>query len=97
MCIMSLKQLQEDSIRKIIKNQEVVVSNINVIIRNKTIEIIDEFSYLGHYVIRDNLLNKEIETRLSKTSAAFNMLHHIIWYLHCKRNCACSSNLILRK
>ena len=79
-CIMSIKQLQEDSTRKVIKNQEVAAPNINVIIQNKTIEMVDEFSYLGHYVTRDNSLDKEIEARLSKASAAFNMLRHIIWY-----------------
>ena len=79
-CIMSLKQLREDSTRKIIKNQEGAAPNINVIIRNKTIEMVDEFSYLGYYVTHDNSLDKEIEARLSKPSAAFNTLRQIIWY-----------------
>ena len=91
-CIMSLKQLQ-DSTRKIIKNQEVAALNINVIIRNKTIEMVDEFSYLGYYITRDNSLDKEIEARLSKASAAFNMLvisFGIARQSPSKRSCACS-------
>ena len=79
-CIMSLKQLREDSTRKVIKNQEVAAPNINVIIRNETIAMIDEFSYLGYCVTCHNSLDKEIEARLPKAPAAFNMLRHTIWY-----------------
>jgi exonuclease III len=79
-CIMSLKQLQEDGARRIIKDQEVATLNIDINIRNQTIEVVDQFSYLGCYIIRDQSLEKEIETRMSKASTAFNMLRHVIWY-----------------
>ncbi len=79
-CIMSLQQFQQDATRKIIKSQEVAASKIHINIRNHTIQTVDQFSYLGCYVTRDHSSDKEIETRLSKASIAFNMLRHIIWY-----------------
>ncbi len=79
-CIMTLKQLREDAARRVIKDQEVPVPNMHINIRNQTIEIVDQFSYLGCYVTRDQSSEKEIETRLSNASTAFNMLRHVIWY-----------------
>lgn len=79
-CIMSLKQLEHDLLtNKIIKEQEVDHSHIQINIRNETIETLSDFKYLGCFFSRENSFDKEIETRLAKTSAAFNMLRNIIW------------------
>ena len=79
-CIMSLKQLQEDTSRRVLKGKEVVRDTMSIHIRNQTIETVDQFSYLGFHINRDQSMDEEIETRLSKASAAFNMLRHVIWY-----------------
>ncbi|CAF1656013.1 unnamed protein product, partial [Adineta ricciae] len=76
--VMSLKQLREDATRRLIKDQEVPANNFPIIIRNQTIEIVEEFSYLGFRVNREQTMEEEIETRLSKASTAFNMLRHAI-------------------
>ncbi|CAF1295695.1 unnamed protein product [Adineta ricciae] len=78
--VMSLKPLREDATRRLIKDQEVPANNFPIIIRNQTIEIVEEFSYLGFRVNREQTMEEEIETRLSKASTAFNMLRHAIWY-----------------
>jgi hypothetical protein len=43
------------------------------------IENVEEFSYLGYHVTKDQTIEKEIETRTTKAARAFNMLRHIIW------------------
>lgn len=78
-CTMSLIQFQEDSARRIIKNQQVNTTNKNISIRNQMIENVEEFSYLGYHVTKDQTIEKEIETRTTKAARAFNMLRHIIW------------------
>jgi hypothetical protein len=72
--------LQEDSARRVIKNQQVnTTNNNNISIRHQMVENVEEFSYLGYHVTKDQTLGKEIETRTTKASRAFNMLRHIIW------------------
>jgi hypothetical protein len=79
-CIMSLKQFKEDAQRRVIKGQEIDVANFDITFRNESIELVEHFPYLGCIVSRDQSMEKEIETRLAKASAAFNMLRNIIWY-----------------
>ena len=79
-CIMSLKQLQEDGSRRILKGQEVASTGTPIDIRNQTIETVDQFSYLGFHINREQSMEDEIETRLSKAASAFNMLRHVIWH-----------------
>ena len=40
-CIMTLQQFEEDPNRKVLKNQEVIFSDINFTIRNQKIESVD--------------------------------------------------------
>ncbi|CAF1408260.1 unnamed protein product [Didymodactylos carnosus] len=79
-CIMSLKQLKEDASRKVIKDQEVDNVKIDITIRNQTVDIVEYFAYLGCFATRDHSQEKEIETRITKASGAFNMLRMPIWY-----------------
>jgi hypothetical protein len=79
-CIMTLKQLKEDSTRRIIKDEEVDIPDIDIMIRNQKVAIVDSFTYLGCSVSRDQSSEKEIETRIKKASIAFNMLRNAIWY-----------------
>ncbi|CAF4739663.1 unnamed protein product [Rotaria sp. Silwood2] len=78
-CIMSLQQFKQDINGKISKNQEVDQLDVDIIIRNHKIEITDSFCYLGCLLSRDQHLDKEIEVRLTKATAAFNMLKSAIW------------------
>jgi hypothetical protein len=43
----------------------------------------DEFNYLGCYVSEDQTHCKDVETRVSKASNAFNSLRRIVWYRKC--------------
>ncbi|CAF4586432.1 unnamed protein product [Rotaria sp. Silwood2] len=78
--IMSLQQFKQDVNGKIFKNQEVDQFDVDILIRNHKIEITDSFCYLGCLLSRDQHLDKEIEVRLTKATAAFNMLKSVIWY-----------------
>ncbi|CAF2121924.1 unnamed protein product [Rotaria magnacalcarata] len=79
-CIMSLKQLKEDSARRIIKDEEVDIPDIDIVIRNQKVDIVESFAYLGCFVSRDQSPEKETETRIAKASTAFNMLRNAIRY-----------------
>ncbi|CAF1359914.1 unnamed protein product [Rotaria magnacalcarata] len=79
-CIMSLKQLKEDSARRIFKGEEVDIPDIDIVIRNQKVDIVEYCAYLGCFVSRDQSPEKEIETRIAKASKAFNMLRNRIWY-----------------
>ncbi|CAF1351176.1 unnamed protein product [Rotaria magnacalcarata] len=79
-CVMSIQQFKEGINGKIVKNQEVDIPDIEIIIRNQKIETVDSFSYLGCWVCRDQRPDKEIESRLTKSATAFNMLRNVIWY-----------------
>jgi hypothetical protein len=76
-CIMTLKQLKEDSTRKVIKDEEIYMIDIDIIIRNQKVETVDCFTYLGCFVSRDQ--SSEKETRITKASVVFNMLRNPIW------------------
>jgi hypothetical protein len=78
--VMSLQQFETDSKGKITRDKEVQQPDTNIIIRNKKVETTDSFSYLGCIVSNDQRMDKEIESRLSKASTAFNMLRGVIWY-----------------
>ncbi|CAF1675979.1 unnamed protein product [Rotaria magnacalcarata] len=79
-CVMSMQQFKEGINGKIVKNQEVDIPDIEIIIRNQKIETVDSFPYLGCWVCRDQQPDKEIESRLTKSATAFNMLRNVIWY-----------------
>lgn len=66
--------------RRLIKDQEVHNRPTDITIRNETIEIVDEFRYLGCILTRDLSLEREIEDRLAKAATAFNMLRRVVWY-----------------
>ena len=79
---------QEDSSGKIIKGQEVPRLNININVRNQKKETIDQLSYPGCYVTRDHFLEKEIETRTSKSSTVFIQFtssRHLVSEIYLKR------------
>ncbi|CAF4809980.1 unnamed protein product, partial [Rotaria magnacalcarata] len=73
-----MQQFKEGINGKIVKNQEVDIPDIEIIIRNQKIETVDSFPYLGCWVCRDQQPDKEIESRLTKSATAFNMLRNVI-------------------
>ena len=76
---MSLRQLQKSACKT--KNRaEIADGPSDINIRNQKIENTDEFNYLGCYVSKDQTQRKDIETRVSKASNAFNSLRRIVWY-----------------
>jgi adenylate cyclase class IV len=77
---MTLQQLKENQDHKVLKDQEAIHPDPDIIIRNQKIEILDSFTYLGSSVTRDQRFDKEIEIRLTKASTAFNMLRFAIWH-----------------
>ena len=81
-CVMSLRQLQKSACKT--KNRaEIADGPSDINIRNQKIENTDEFNYLGCYVSKDQTQRKDIETRVSKASNAFNSLRRIVWYRKC--------------
>jgi hypothetical protein len=60
-CVMTLKQLKEDSARRIIKDEEVDIPDIGIIIRNQKVDIVQFFEYLGCFVTRDQSPERETE------------------------------------
>ena len=79
-CTMPVKQMEEDTSRRMIKGKEVLLPPIDIRIRGEDIQTVDEFCYLGYHFTRDFSPGKEIEVRLAKASTAFNMLRHVVWY-----------------
>ncbi|CAF0784330.1 unnamed protein product [Didymodactylos carnosus] len=79
-CIMPIQQFKEDTNGKIVKNQEVDLPDIDIIIRNQRAVTVDSFSHLSCWTSRDQRPDKEIEARLTKSATAFNMLRNVIWY-----------------
>ncbi|CAF3565234.1 unnamed protein product [Rotaria sp. Silwood1] len=81
-CIMSLKQFQKSTCKT--KNRtEIANVPFDITIRNQKIEKAEEFNYLGCYISKDQTQSKDIETRVSKASNAFNSLRRIVWYRKC--------------
>lgn len=81
-CIMSLKQFQKSSC-KTKNSKETADEPCDIIIRNQKIVRTDEFNYLGCCVSKDQTQAKDIETRVSKASNAFNSLRRVVWYRKC--------------
>ncbi len=79
-CIMTLQQRKEDQHGKVLKGQEVDNPNIDINIRNKKIETVDSFTYLGCTITRDQRQDTELEICLAKAARAFNMLRYSIWH-----------------
>ena len=79
-CTMPVKQMEEDTSRRIIKGKEVLLPPLDISIRGEDIQTVDEFCYLGYHFTRDFSPGREIEVRLAKASTAFNMLRHVVWY-----------------
>ncbi|CAF4307587.1 unnamed protein product [Rotaria magnacalcarata] len=82
MCLMSLRQFQKSTCNSE-KRTEIDHEPCDITIRNQKIEKADEFNYLGCYVSKDQTQYKDIETRVSKASSAFNSLRRIVWYRKC--------------
>ncbi|CAF0847275.1 unnamed protein product [Didymodactylos carnosus] len=76
-CIKTLKQLKEDSARRIIKDEEADIPDIDIVIRNQKVDIVEFFA--GCFVSRDQSPEIETEARIAKASTAFNMLRNAIW------------------
>ncbi|CAF4311483.1 unnamed protein product [Rotaria sp. Silwood2] len=81
-CLMSLKQFQKSTCNSK-ERTEVDDKPFDITIRNQNIEKVEEFNYLGCYVSKDQTQHKDIETRVSKASSAFNSLRRIVWYRKC--------------
>jgi hypothetical protein len=79
-CVMSLQQYEIDANGKILKSQEIDQPDIVLEVRNQRIQTTDSFTYLRCLVSRDQRLDRELQSRLSKAAAAFNMLRISIWY-----------------
>ena len=62
------------------KQKEIHHPDPNIVIRNPKVEITDKFTYLGCGVFRDQKMGMELESRITKATAAFNMLRNIIWH-----------------
>ena len=78
--IMSMEEFETDSNGKVMEQKEIHHSDPNIVIRNQKVEITDEFPYLGCGVFRDQKMDMELESRITKATAAFNMLRNVIWY-----------------
>ncbi|CAF2091991.1 unnamed protein product [Rotaria magnacalcarata] len=81
-CFMSLRQFQKSTYNSK-RRTEIDHETCDITIRNQKIEKTDEFNYLGCYVSKDEAQYKDIETRVSKASSAFNSLRRIVWYRKC--------------
>jgi hypothetical protein len=81
-CVMSLKQFERTTCNTK-KKTEIADVPFDITIRNQKIEKVDEFNYLGCCVSKDQTQSKDIESRVSKASNAFNSLRRIVWYRKC--------------
>ena len=77
--IISLKQSQQDSTGRSIKEQVANQPDLNMMIRNGKMESTESFIYLGCCITKDQKMEKKIRMRISKASVAFNVLKHCIW------------------
>ena len=76
-CIMSLRQFQKSTCKR--KNRTAIANMpYDITIRNQKIGNTEEFNYLGCCVAKDQTQCKDIETRISKASNAFNSLRCIV-------------------
>ena len=78
--IMSMNEFETDSNGKVMKQKEIRHPDPNIVIRNQKVEITDKFTYLGCGVLRDQKMDMELESRITKATAAFNMLRNVIWH-----------------
>ena len=78
--IMSMEEFETDSYGKVMKQKEIHHPDPNIVIRNQKVEITDKFTYLGCGVFRDQKMDMELESRITKATAAFNMLRNVIWH-----------------
>ena len=78
--IMSMEEFETDSNGKVIKQKEIHHPDRNIVIRKQKVEITDKFTYLDCGVFKDQKMDMELESRISKARAAFNMLRNVIWH-----------------
>ena len=78
--IMSMEEFETDSSGKVMKQNEIHHPDANIVIRNQKVEITDKFTYLSCGVFRDQKMDMELESRIIKATAAFNMLRNVIWH-----------------
>ena len=76
--IISMEEFEIDSNGKLMKQKEIHHPDPNIVIRNQKVEIIDKFTYLGCGVFRDQKMDMEFESRITKATAAFNMLRNVV-------------------
>ena len=62
------------------KQKEIHHPDPNIAIRNQKVEITDKFTYLRCEVFRDQKVDMELESRITKATAAFNMLRNVNWH-----------------
>ncbi|CAM4828709.1 unnamed protein product [Rotaria magnacalcarata] len=79
-CIMSSVQSKNNVNGKTIKNQQAEDVQVDIIIRNQKIETTQSFTYLGSLISNDHKADKEIKTRITKATTAFNSLRQLVWY-----------------
>ena len=51
----------------------------NIIINGQWLNAVDKFTYLGSTLLRNIVIDDEVNARLAKTSAAFSKLHKNVW------------------
>ena len=78
--IMSTEEFKTDSNGKVLKQKEIHYPDPNIVIRNQQVKITDRFTYLGCGVFRDQKMDMELESRITKATAVFNMLRNVIWH-----------------
>ncbi|CAF1586116.1 unnamed protein product [Rotaria magnacalcarata] len=79
-CIMSSVQSKNNVNGKTIKNQQAEDVQVDIIIRNQKIETTQSFTYLGSLISNDHKADKEIKTRITKATTAFNSFRQLVWY-----------------
>ena len=53
--------------------------NPRILINGKNVKCVNEFTYLGSIVSRDNSLNPELNTRIARANSSFNRLNERLW------------------
>ena len=78
--IMSMEEFETDSNGKVMKQKEIYHPDPNIVIRNQKVELTDKFTYLGCGVFRNQKMDMELESRITKATVAFKILRNVIWH-----------------
>ena len=68
----------EFMIQRAIRNND-FLKKTNIKIGGQNIKQVSEFKYLGSVITEDASVQKEIQTRIQKASAAFSRLYQRVW------------------